>query len=143
MTNKTTYAMVALLAVTVMSFSITPAFAYSIRDAVEVDDYTLGPGFTTGAGSDCDNKVTVTPINGNTQIRFNWNGHSTCYDNFGHSGPTSHDFSKVRGHITVDGDRFDIPTESGINDYFGQKTFTVSTTSNSEIDIDFKWYYLA
>lgn len=141
MTTKTTYTMIALLAVTVVSFSITPAFAYSMRDAVEFDDYTLGSGFTSGAGSDCDNKVTVTPKNGNTEIEFKWNGHNSCDGSFGHSGDISHPFNKVRGTIWVDGQSFSIPTESGINDYFGQKTFDVSTTSNSEIDVDFKWYY--
>jgi hypothetical protein len=142
MTNKTTYAMVALVAVTVVSFGITPAFAYSMRDAVEFDDNTLGAsGFTSSEGSDCGNKVTVTPKDGNTKIEFKWNGRNSCDGSVGHSGDQSHPFNKVRGTISVDGTSFSIPTESGINDYFGQKTFTVTTTSSSEIDVDFKWYY--
>jgi hypothetical protein len=141
MTNKTTYAMVALLAVTVMSFSITPAFAYSVRDAVDFDDHALGAGFTSGEGSECDNKVTVTPKNGNTEVEFKWNGHNSCNDGTGHSGSPSHPFNKIRGSITIDGTRHNIDTQIGVNDYFGQETFTQTVTSNSEIDVDFKWYY--
>ena len=133
--------MVAIVAVTVMSFGITPAFAYSIRDAVEFDDYTLGTGFTSDTGSNCDNEVTITPQNGNTEVKFKWNGHNTCDGSIGHSGDQSHPFNKVRGTMWVDGTSFSIPTESGINDYFGEKVFTVTTTSSSEIDVDFKWYY--
>lgn len=142
MTTKTTYAMLAIAATTVMSFGITPAFAYSINDAVDFSGYTLGTGFTSGTGSDCDNKVTVTPILSNTKVKFSWNGHSTCDESVGHSGSQSHDFNKVRGTLWVDGTSFAIPTQSGNWDYFGEKTFTVTTTSNSVIDVDFKWYYL-
>ena len=133
--------MVALLAVTVMSFGLTPVFAYSINDAVDFDSKTLGSGFTSGEGFDCSNEVTVTPKDSNTKIEFKWNGHNSCNETTGHSSSTSHPFNKVRGSITVDGKSFDIPEEIGVNDYFGQKTFTVTTTSSSEIDVDFKWYY--
>jgi len=138
MTTKTTYAMAALVAVTVMSFSITPAFAYSVRDYVEFDDWALGSGINTTEGSDCDNRVRVTPQNGNTEVIFSWHGHNTCLDNAGHSGNQSHDFNKVRGSITIDGQRHNIDTQYGV---FGQEDIVQTVTANSEIDVDFKWYY--
>ena len=134
--------MFAIIAVTVMSLGLTPAFAWSINNEVDFDNWSISSGtdFKSYTDTRCDNEVTVSTNTSTNTIVFNWNGHSTCTE--AHSPPTHsfHDFNKVRGDITIDGTTYDIE-EIGVFDYFGQETYYQNISAGDEISVDLHWYY--
>ena len=135
--------MFAVAAVTVMSFGVTPAFAYSINNEVDFDNWSIGSGTSekTYSNDRCDNEVVVIANTDANTVQFNWNGHSTCRDSFGHTSDASHSFDKVRGSITIDGTTYQTGTQRGSFDYFGQMTINQDISSGDQISVDIHWYY--